>query len=71
MEQSINNVIALKQYIKLIPAVFEALATVESELLLDINAVRRNVTFLRQTLTLESCALRKVLPTCRDSSTTR
>ncbi|KAL8743569.1 MAG: hypothetical protein Q9184_008096 [Pyrenodesmia sp. 2 TL-2023] len=39
MEQSINNVIALKQYIKSIPAVFEALATVESELLLDINAL--------------------------------
>ncbi|KAL8928235.1 MAG: hypothetical protein Q9208_001945 [Pyrenodesmia sp. 3 TL-2023] len=39
MEQSINNVIALKQYIKSIPAVFEALATAESELLLDINAL--------------------------------
>ncbi|KAL9599083.1 MAG: hypothetical protein Q9179_003687 [Wetmoreana sp. 5 TL-2023] len=38
-EQSINNVIALKQYVKSIPAVFEALATVnsESELLLHIN----------------------------------
>ncbi|KAI4195202.1 MAG: hypothetical protein LQ350_007324 [Teloschistes chrysophthalmus] len=33
-EQSINNVIALKQYVKSIPAVFEALATVNSELLL-------------------------------------
>ncbi|KAL8651804.1 MAG: hypothetical protein Q9210_003054 [Variospora velana] len=36
-EQSINNVIALKQYVKAIPAVFEALATVQSGLLLDIN----------------------------------
>ncbi|KAL8944486.1 MAG: hypothetical protein Q9216_000396 [Gyalolechia sp. 2 TL-2023] len=36
-EQSINNVIALKQYVKSIPAVFEALATVNSELLLHIN----------------------------------
>ncbi|KAI4200951.1 MAG: hypothetical protein LQ346_002277 [Caloplaca aetnensis] len=46
-EQSINNVIALKQYVKSIPAIFEALATVESELLLDINAVRPNITLLR------------------------
>ncbi|KAI4198054.1 MAG: hypothetical protein LQ348_002086 [Seirophora lacunosa] len=37
LEQSINNVIALKQYVKAIPAVFEALATVQSGLLLDIN----------------------------------
>ncbi|KAL8924382.1 MAG: hypothetical protein Q9172_002729 [Xanthocarpia lactea] len=36
-EQSINNVIALKQYVKSVPAVFEALATVKSELLLHIN----------------------------------
>ncbi|KAI4187077.1 MAG: hypothetical protein L6R41_003061 [Letrouitia leprolyta] len=36
-EQAINNVIALKQYVKSIPAVFEALATVKSELLLSIN----------------------------------
>ncbi|KAL8973963.1 MAG: hypothetical protein Q9197_001792 [Variospora fuerteventurae] len=36
-EQSINNVIALKQYVKAIPAVFEALATVQSGLLLDIS----------------------------------
>ncbi|KAL8802097.1 MAG: hypothetical protein Q9182_004041 [Xanthomendoza sp. 2 TL-2023] len=36
-EQSINNVIALKQYVKSIPAVFEALATVKSELLLNIS----------------------------------
>ncbi|KAL8718517.1 MAG: hypothetical protein Q9225_004366, partial [Loekoesia sp. 1 TL-2023] len=36
-EQCINNVIALKQYVKSIPAVFEALATVNSELLLHIN----------------------------------
>ncbi|KAL8673768.1 MAG: hypothetical protein Q9168_001829 [Polycauliona sp. 1 TL-2023] len=36
-EQSINNVIALKQYVNSIPAVFEALATVKSELLLHIN----------------------------------
>ncbi|KAL8996679.1 MAG: hypothetical protein Q9169_003851 [Polycauliona sp. 2 TL-2023] len=36
-EQSINNVIALKQYVISIPAVFEALATVKSELLLHIN----------------------------------
>ncbi|KAL8968612.1 MAG: hypothetical protein Q9183_002383, partial [Haloplaca sp. 2 TL-2023] len=40
-EQSINNVIALKQYVKSIPAVFEALATVNSELLLHINEVRK------------------------------
>ena len=38
-EQSINNVIALKQYVKSVPAVFEALATVKSELLLHINEV--------------------------------
>lgn len=38
-EQSINNVIALKQYVKSIPAVFEALATVNSELLVHINEV--------------------------------
>ncbi|CAO1602016.1 MutS protein msh4 [Xanthoria calcicola] len=36
-EQSINNVIALKQYVNSIPAVFEALTTVKSELLLHIN----------------------------------
>ncbi|KAL8713558.1 MAG: hypothetical protein Q9220_002420 [cf. Caloplaca sp. 1 TL-2023] len=36
-EQSINNVIALKQYVNSVPAVFEALATVKSELLLHIN----------------------------------
>ncbi|KAL8660171.1 MAG: hypothetical protein Q9202_006767 [Teloschistes flavicans] len=36
-EQSINNVIALKQYVKSIPAVFEALALINSELLLHIN----------------------------------
>ncbi|KAL8900796.1 MAG: hypothetical protein Q9207_005517 [Kuettlingeria erythrocarpa] len=47
-EQSINNVIALKQYVKSIPAIFEALATVESELLLDINAVRPNIIFPRR-----------------------
>ncbi|KAL8832463.1 MAG: hypothetical protein Q9170_004874 [Blastenia crenularia] len=38
-EQSINNVIALKQYVKSIPAIFEALATVNSKLLLEINGV--------------------------------
>ncbi|KAL8752734.1 MAG: hypothetical protein Q9199_005533 [Rusavskia elegans] len=36
-EQSINNVIALKQYVNSIPAVFEALATVKSELLMHIS----------------------------------
>ncbi|KAL8640677.1 MAG: hypothetical protein Q9226_008720, partial [Calogaya cf. arnoldii] len=36
-EQSINNVIALKQYLSSVPAIFEALATVKSELLLHIN----------------------------------
>ncbi|KAL8879902.1 MAG: hypothetical protein Q9192_008136, partial [Flavoplaca navasiana] len=35
--QSINNVIALKQYVNSVPAVFEALTTVKSELLLHIN----------------------------------
>ncbi|KAL9586894.1 MAG: hypothetical protein Q9203_003706 [Teloschistes exilis] len=37
LEQSINNVIAFKQYVKSIPAVFEALATANSELLVHIN----------------------------------
>ncbi|KAI4283437.1 MAG: hypothetical protein L6R38_002159 [Xanthoria sp. 2 TBL-2021] len=36
-EQSINNVIALKQYVNSISAVFEALATVKSELLMHIS----------------------------------
>ncbi|KAL8884004.1 MAG: hypothetical protein Q9215_007859 [Flavoplaca cf. flavocitrina] len=36
-QQSINNVIALKQYVNSVPAVFEALTTVKSELLLHIN----------------------------------
>lgn len=43
-EQSINNVIALKQYVNSIPAVFEALTTVKSELLLHINEVSRRCT---------------------------
>lgn len=43
-EQSINNIIALKQYVNSIPAIFEALTTVKSELLLHINEVGRRYT---------------------------
>lgn len=43
-EQSINNVIALKQYVNSISAVFEALATVKSELLMHISEVGRRYT---------------------------
>ena len=35
-EQSINNVIALKQYVKSIPPIYEALGTARSELLVEI-----------------------------------
>lgn len=56
-EQSVNNVIALKQYVKSIPAVFEALATVNSELLLHINEVCQALRYWSNNLTISSCAL--------------
>ena len=39
-EQSINNVILLKQYVKSIPPVYEALKTTRSELLVEILEVK-------------------------------
>ena len=41
-EQSINNVILVKQFLKLIPPVFEALERVESALLQDVRQVGYN-----------------------------
>ena len=38
-EQAINNVIMLKQFVKSIPPIFEALATAKSELLTKISSV--------------------------------
>lgn len=38
-EQSINNIILLKQYVKSIPSVFEALAAARGDLLVQIRAV--------------------------------
>lgn len=38
-EQSINNVISLKQYVKSIPPIYEALKTTRSELLVEISEV--------------------------------
>ena len=38
-EQSINNIILLKQYVKSIPSVFEALATARGDLLVNIREV--------------------------------
>ena len=38
-EQSINNVISLKQYVKSIPPIYEALRTARSGLLVEISDV--------------------------------
>ena len=42
-EQSINNVILLKQYIKSVPAVFDALTGVKSKLLKHISIVGQTI----------------------------
>ena len=44
-EQSINNIISLKQYVKSIPPIYEALGTTRSELLVEIFKVNMFFTF--------------------------
>ncbi|KAL8734427.1 MAG: hypothetical protein Q9181_003207 [Wetmoreana brouardii] len=54
-EQSINNVIALKQYVRSIPAVFEALATVNTDVqtLID-ETINEDITYQSQPLDLRN-----------------
>lgn len=55
-EQSINNVIALKQYVKSIPPIYEALGTAKSELLLEIFNVRKSILLSMIVLMLQFCS---------------
>lgn len=53
-EQSINNVILLKQYVKSIHPIYEALGSVTSELLLSIFQVRAKYVLFKELLTGDS-----------------
>ena len=55
-EQSINNVIALKQYVRSIPPIYEALGTARSELLMEIFNVRNSLLLFMIMLMLQFCS---------------
>ena len=55
-EQSINNVILLKQYVKSIPPVYEALKTTRSELLVEILEVKNVSCLCSMSLIKQFCS---------------
>lgn len=55
-EQSINNVISLKQYVKSVPPIYEALKTARSELLVEILEVGHVSCLRLMSLIMQSCS---------------